>query len=58
MGLTSLALAETSINNSPALLCYERAFNWAQRHSCHLQRLKELEPSAYFSDPADCPKAL
>ena len=58
MGLDSLALAEASINNSPALLRDERAFEWAQRHSCYLQRLQQLGPSAYFSDPADCPKAL
>lgn len=58
MGLTSLALAEASINNSPALLRDERAFEWAQRHTCYVQRLRELGPSAYFSDPADCPKVL
>ena len=57
MGLTSLALAETSINNLPALLRDERAFEWAQRHTCYVQRLRELGPSAYFSDPAGCPKA-
>jgi len=57
MGLTSLSLAEASINNSPALLRDERAFEWAQRHTCYLQRLRELGPSAYFSDPGDCPKA-
>lgn len=56
MGLTSLALAETPINNLPALLRDERAFEWARHHSCYVQRLRERGPAAYFSDPADCAK--
>jgi hypothetical protein len=32
MGLTSLSLAEAAINNLPALLRDERAFEWAKRH--------------------------
>ena len=57
MKLSSLALAETSINNLPALLSDEQAFAWAQQHPCYLQRLREQGPSAYFSDPLNCPKA-
>ena len=54
MGLTSLSLAEAAINNLPALLRDERAFEWAKRHTCYVQRLREQGPSAYFADPADC----
>ena len=56
MNLSSLALAETAINNLPALLRDERAFAWSQRHPCYVQRLRELGPAAYFSDPAGCTK--
>jgi len=56
MNLSTLALAETSINNLPALLRDERAFAWTQHHPCYVQRLRELGPAAYFSDPAGCPK--
>jgi exopolyphosphatase/pppGpp-phosphohydrolase len=56
MNLSSLALAETAINNLPALLRDERAFAWSQRHPCYVQRLRELGPAAYFSDPAGCAK--
>jgi len=54
MGLTSLSLAEAAINNLPALLRDERAFEWAKRHACYVQRLRDLGPAAYFADPADC----
>ena len=56
MKLSTLALAETAINNLPALLRDERAFAWSQRHPCYVQRLRELGPAAYFSDPAGCTK--
>jgi hypothetical protein len=56
MKLSTLALAETAINNLPALLRDERAFAWSQRHPCYVQRLRELGPAAYFSDPAGCAK--
>jgi hypothetical protein len=56
MNLATLALAETAINNLPALLRDERAFAWSQRHPCYVQRLRELGPAAYFSDPAGCTK--
>jgi hypothetical protein len=56
MNLSTLALAETAINNLPALLRDERAFAWSQRHPCYVQRLRELGPAAYFSDPAGCTK--
>lgn len=54
MNLATLALAETPINNLPALLRDERAFEWAKRHSCYLQRLRESGPRAYFLEPSDC----
>ncbi len=41
---------------APALLRDERAFAWSQRHPCYVQRLRELGPAAYFSDPAGCAK--
>lgn len=56
MNLATLALAETAINNLPALLRDERAFAWSQRHTCYVQRLRDLGPAAYFSDPAGCAK--
>jgi hypothetical protein len=56
MKLPTMALAETAINNLPALLRDERAFEWAQRHPCYVQRLRELGPPAYFSDPQGCAK--
>ena len=56
MKLSTMALAETAINNLPALLRDERAFAWSQRHPCYVQRLRELGPAAYFSDPAGCAK--
>lgn len=56
MKLSALALAEASVNNLPALLRDERAYAWSQRHPCYVQRLRELGPAAYFSDPAGCAK--
>ncbi len=56
MNLSTLALAETAINNLPALLRDERAYAWSQRYPCYVQRLRELGPAAYFSDPAGCAK--
>ena len=56
MKLSTLALAETSINNLPGLLRDQRAYAWSQRHPCYVQRLRELGPAAYFSDPAGCAK--
>lgn len=56
MKLPSLVLAETAINNLPALLRDERAFEWAQHYPCYVKRLRELGPSAYFSNPGDCAK--
>jgi len=56
MKLSTVALAETAINNLPALLRDERAFAWSQHHTCYVQRLRELGPAAYFSDPAGCTK--
>lgn len=52
-----LMLAEASINNLTALLRDERAFAWTQQHACYVQRLREIGPAAYFSDPLlDCAK--
>lgn len=56
MQLDTLSLAEASINNLPALLRDDRAFAWARQHDCYVQRLRELGPAAYFSDPAFCGK--
>jgi hypothetical protein len=50
-----LSLAETQVNNLPALLRDDRAFDWARQHGCYLQRLRQDGPAAYFSDPASCP---
>ncbi len=54
MDAPTLAVAEAEINNLPALLRDDRAFDWARRHGCYLQRLRQSGPSAYFADPADC----
>lgn len=55
-GNTTLAVAEAHINNLPALLRDERAFAWAQAHACYVQRLRDMGPSAYYADPAACPR--
>jgi len=54
MKLDSLALAEAPINNLPALMQDERAFEWAKAYTCYLQELRQLGPAAYFVDPAKC----
>ena len=48
------ALAEAPINNLPALMQDERAFEWAKAYTCYLQELRQLGPAAYFVDPAKC----
>ena len=54
LNLSTLALAETPINNLPALLQDDQAFEWAKRHPCYLKRLRDHGPAAYFMEPALC----
>lgn len=54
LNLSTLALAESPINNLPALLQDDRAFEWAKRHSCYLRRLRDTGLPAYFMEPSHC----
>lgn len=54
LNLSTLALAESPINNLPALLQDDRAFEWAKQHSCYLKRLRDNGLAAYFMEPSHC----
>ncbi len=54
LDITTLDLSETPINNLPALLRDERAYEWAKRHPCYVQLFRKVGPSAYFLEPTQC----
>lgn len=49
-----LKVAEIDLTNLPGLLGDDRAFAWAGRYGCYLERLRKLGEAAYASDPAGC----
>lgn len=53
----TLMVAEAEGNNVGSILGDDRAYRWARRHGCYLQRLRALGEAAYASDPATCPAA-
>lgn len=50
-----LEVAELDLTNLPGLLADDRAFTWAERYACYLDRLRAIGLEAYASDPATCP---
>jgi hypothetical protein len=53
-GATYLTVAEIDLSNIPGLLNDERAFSWAQRYDCYLERLRSAGIPAFASDPVSC----
>lgn len=51
-----LQVAELDLSNLPGLLADQRAFEWAARYGCYLERLPGLGIETYASDPATCPR--
>jgi hypothetical protein len=49
-----LPVAEADFTNIPGLLADERAYAWAERYGCYLDRLRESGIAAYASDPTTC----
>lgn len=54
-GSDTLRVAEVDLTNIPGLLADDRAYRWAERYGCYLERLRHLGLAAYDSDPATCP---
>jgi hypothetical protein len=54
-GGDALQVAEIDLTNLPGLLVDERAYAWAARHDCYLDRLRTLGLEAFAADPAACP---
>jgi exopolyphosphatase/pppGpp-phosphohydrolase len=55
-GATRLEVAELDITNVPGLLADDRAFAWARRYGCYLDRLRRQGEAAYDANPAACPR--
>ncbi len=58
IGLTAdgrLDIAETDLDNIPGLLADERAYAWARRYDCYLERLGSLGLPAFDSSADTCP---
>lgn len=54
-GVSRLEVAELDITNIPGLLADDRAYAWAIRYGCYLERLQTQGIAAYDSDPGTCP---
>lgn len=54
-GASELRVAEADLTNLPGLLADDRAYQWAARYACYLQRLSDSGLAAFDSDPATCP---
>lgn len=54
-GAGRLEVAELDITNIPGLLSDDRAYAWAARYGCYLERLQTRGVAAYDSDPETCP---
>ena len=62
-GLMTMARSDTLMvaeadasNNVHSILADDRAYRWAERYECYLERLRTLGEAAYASDPGSCPK--
>ncbi|HIV69809.1 MAG TPA: hypothetical protein H9903_02635 [Candidatus Aquabacterium excrementipullorum] len=51
----TLMVAEAEASNVRGILADDRAYRWADRYECYLDRLRTLGESAYASDPGTCP---
>lgn len=54
-GNHDLHVAEIDLTNIPGLLADDRAYRWAARYGCYLERLRRQGVDAYASDPTTCP---
>lgn len=53
-GNHDLRIAEIDLTNLPGLLADDRAYRWAARYDCYLDRLRRQGTAAYDSDPRTC----